>query len=154
MAWSLGCQEAFMLMLSYSSFPTRHSLSPFSVTLAHQHVPVTAAVFLPCRVALSLLFHFVLPAWVSWLWVEHNLPASASGFRVKAASEISSPSWFPFTLAFVCSGSCRSVQKVASPRESDLELNPPLAVLIHTSQCWQPSSPDTFRHILEKYLFV
>lgn len=68
--------------------------------------------------------------------------------------EISSPSWFPFTLAFVCSGRCHSVQKVASPRESDLELNPPLAVLIHTSQCWQPSSPDTFRHILEKYLFV
>lgn len=41
-------------------FLTQHSLSPFSVPLVHQHVPVSHG-----RVALSLLFLFVLPAWVS-----------------------------------------------------------------------------------------
>lgn len=120
-------------------------VSPFSVTLVHQHVPVTVAVFsLMQNDSLSPFYYFVLPA-SECLGPGLNLTSFISPwFRIKAVSvrdwlqlflQKCSPFWCVLTFPFGCPDSCHSAQKVASPRESYLELNPPLAVLIHTSQC-------------------
>lgn len=123
-----------MLMLSYSSFLTQHSLSPLSVTLVHQHVPVTVFSHVEWH-SPSFSILFCQPEYLgSGLNITCLHQPVVLGSKLPVF-KTSSPSWFPSTLAFVCSGSCHSVQKVANPRESDLELNPPLAVLIHTSQC-------------------
>lgn len=100
---------------------------------------------LSCRITLFSPFLLCFASLrVSWPWVEFNFLSLTHGFGSKVlALEISNSSSCrnaahsglssPFPLD--ARAAVTQLRKVASPRESYLELNPPLAVLIHTSQC-------------------
>lgn len=141
-------------MLSYSSFQTQHSLvRPLSLAMFHHsqsHCFISRSLSQQqysrsCRIILFSPFLLCFASLrVSWPWVEFNFLSSAHSFGSKllvleisnssscrnaAHSGLSSP--FPLDAP----AAVTRLRKVASPRESYLELNPPLAVLIHTSQC-------------------